>query len=76
MTHGELLKLGVEVSLATVAKYVGRPAAPPSQAWRAFLANHVMQIVAADFFVVPTSTYRLLCSSCWRTTAAASCMSA
>ena len=33
---------------------------PPSQTWRTFLANHVHQIVAADFFVVPTATYRLL----------------
>jgi hypothetical protein len=33
---------------------------PPSQTWRTFLANHVGQIVAADFFVVPTATCRLL----------------
>ena len=33
---------------------------PPSQAWRTFLANHVGQVMAADFFVVPTATYRLL----------------
>jgi putative transposase len=59
--HGELLKLGVQVSQATVAKYITRPAAtPPSQSWRTFLANHVAQIAAADFFVVPTATYRLL----------------
>jgi transposase InsO family protein len=58
--HGELLKLGVQVSQATVAKYVARPTTPPSQSWRTFLANHVGQIVAADFFVVPTATYRLL----------------
>jgi hypothetical protein len=58
--HGELLKLGVEVSQATVAKYLARPATTPSQSWRTFLANHVGQLVAADFFVVPTATYRLL----------------
>jgi transposase InsO family protein len=58
--HGELLKLGVHVSQATVAKYIPRPATPPSQSWRTFLANHVAQIAAADFFVVPTATYRLL----------------
>jgi hypothetical protein len=45
--HGELLKLGVQVSQATVAKYLARPAAPPSQPWRTFLANYVQQIVAA-----------------------------
>jgi transposase InsO family protein len=58
--HGELLKLGINVSQATVAKYMSRHRRPPSQTWRTFLANHVDQIVAADFFVVPTVTYRLL----------------
>jgi putative transposase len=58
--HGELLKLGVEVSQATVAKYMGRSRKPPSQSWRTFLTNHVHQIAAADFFVVPTATCRLL----------------
>jgi hypothetical protein len=33
---------------------------PPSQTWRTFLTNHVQQIAAADFFVVPTATCRLL----------------
>ena len=33
---------------------------PPSQTWRPLLANHIDQIAAADFFVVPTVTYRLL----------------
>ena len=58
--HGELLKLGIDVCQATVAKYMGRRRQPPSQTWRTFLQNHIGQIVAADFFVVPTVTYRLL----------------
>ena len=58
--HGELQKLGISVGQATVAKYMPRRDKPPSQPWRTFLANHVSQIVAADFFVVPTVTYRLL----------------
>jgi putative transposase len=58
--HGELLKLGNDVSQATVAKYMGRRRSPPSQTWRTFLPNHVGQIDAADFFVVPTVTYRLV----------------
>ena len=58
--HGELQKLGISVSQATVAKYVPRRDTPPSQLWRTFLAGHVGQIMAADFFVVPTATYRLL----------------
>jgi putative transposase len=58
--HGELLKLGIDVCQTTVAKYLVRRRQPPSQTWRTFLRNHVGQIVAADFFVVPTATYRLL----------------
>ena len=58
--HGELQKLGLSVSQATVAKYMPRRDTPPSQPWRTFLATHVGQIMAADFFVVPTVTYRLL----------------
>jgi putative transposase len=58
--HGELLKLGIDVCQATVAKYMRRRRQPPSQTWRTFLRNHIGQIVAADFFVVPTVTYRLL----------------
>jgi transposase InsO family protein len=58
--HGELLKLGIDVSQATVARYMARRRRPPSQTWRTFLANHVDQMVAADFFVVPTVAYRLL----------------
>jgi hypothetical protein len=39
---------------------MARPTARPSQSWRTFLANHRQQIAAADFFVVPTATCRLL----------------
>ena len=58
--HGELLKLGIDVSQASVAKYLVRPRRPPSQSWRTFLTNHVHQIMAADFFVVPTGAGRVL----------------
>jgi len=58
--HGELLKLGVQVSQATMAKYIRRPAIPASQSWRTFVTTHIDQIVAADFFVVPTVNCRLL----------------
>jgi transposase InsO family protein len=58
--HGELQKLGIAVSQSTVAKYMRRGERPPSQTWRTFLANHLTQVMAADFFVVPTATYRLL----------------
>ena len=58
--HGELGKLGIKVSETTVAKYMVRNRHPPSQTWRTFLGNHVKDLVSADFFVVPTATFRLL----------------
>jgi len=58
--HGELLKLGIEVSETTVAKYLIRTRRPPSQTWRTFLENHAKDIVATDFFTVPTATFRVL----------------
>jgi putative transposase len=58
--HGELLKLGIEVSQATVSKYMVRHPKPPSQSWRTFLMNHAKDIVSVDFFTVPTATFRVL----------------
>ena len=58
--HGELLKLGLTVSQATVSKYMLRHRRPPSQAWRAFLKNHAKDVIALDFFTVPTATFRVL----------------
>jgi len=58
--HGELLKLGLAVSQAAVSKYMLRPRRPPSQAWRAFLKNHAPDLMALDFFTVPTATFRVL----------------
>ena len=58
--HGELLKLGIEISQATVAKSMVKRRKPPSQTWRTFLENHVKQLVSVDFFVVPTVSFRIL----------------
>lgn len=58
--HAELLKLGIQVSQATVAKYMVKHRKPPSQTWRTFLENHVKQLVSVDFFVVPTLSFRIL----------------
>jgi len=58
--HGELLKLGFEVSQRTVARLMPRRPKSPSQAWRTFLQNHVLDLVSVDFFVVPTATFRVL----------------
>lgn len=38
---GEILKLGIELSQATVAKYMERRRKPPSQTWRTFLDSHL-----------------------------------
>jgi len=37
--HGELLKLGIEISQATVAKYILRRPRTPSPTWCSFLSN-------------------------------------
>ena len=58
--HGELLKLGIEIGQTSVAKYMARRRAPPSQGWRTFLRNHADGIAAMDLFVVPTISFRLL----------------
>jgi putative transposase len=63
--HGELLKLGLEVSERTVARYLRRMQprlrrGDPAKRWLAFLANHREAIVAFDFFTVPTLTFQLL----------------
>src|SRR6202166_1252753 len=57
--HGELLKLGIEVSQATVGRYLPWRPKVPSPTWRTFLQNHMTDIVAVDMFVVATATFRL-----------------
>jgi len=58
--HGELLKLGISISQATVAKYMARQHKPPSQNWRAFLHNHAEQWASTDLFVVTAASFRVL----------------
>ena len=55
-----MLKLGIDLSQATVAKYMIRRSKPPSPSWRAFLDNHLKDLVSIDFFTVPTVTFRIL----------------
>lgn len=57
---GELRKLGIHVAKSTVEKYRPRTRNPSSLTWKAFLSNHVTDIVACDFFTVPTATFRVL----------------
>jgi transposase InsO family protein len=58
------LKLGIRVSPRTVGKYLcsGRPVRTPDpkQRWLTFVRNHAEVIVACDFFVVVTATFRTL----------------
>ena len=60
--HGELVKLGFDVSERSVARYLrrGRRRGDSATRWSTFLANHREVIVACDFFTVPTLTFQLL----------------
>jgi hypothetical protein len=58
--HGELLKLGIEISQATVARYMQRRRHSPSPTWRSFLRNQAVGIAAIDMFIVPSASFRLL----------------
>ena len=57
---GELRKLGIDVAKSTVEKYRGRPRKPPSPTWKTFLKDHVKDLVALDFFTVPTVNFKVL----------------
>ena len=57
---GELAKIGIDLPKSTVAKYMVRHRKPPSATWRTFLKNHIQDIVAVDFFVVPTVKNQIL----------------
>src|SRR5438445_4151625 len=58
--HGVLLKLGFELALSSVAKYMVKRCGPPSQGCCTFLRNHASDIAAMDLFVVPTIGFDLL----------------
>jgi putative transposase len=60
--HGELLKLGFQVSERTVSRYLRRlsPSDQKRKLWAAFPGNHREVIAAMDFFTVPTRTFRIL----------------
>ena len=55
----ELALLGHELSETTVAKYMVKHRSPPGT-WRAFIARHMHETAACDFFVVPTVTFKQL----------------
>src|SRR5262245_61256784 len=64
ITNELKLKLGIRVSPRTVGKYLrtGRPTRKPDpkQRWLAFVRNHAQGMVACDFLVVVTATFRTL----------------
>ena len=60
--HGELCKLGIEISERTVSRLLAhrRRANPGSQSGRTFLKNHASAMASMDFFTVSTMTGRML----------------
>jgi hypothetical protein len=58
--HGELLKLGMAIPERTVSRFMPKNRKPPSPTWRAFLNNHVQDLLAVDSFTVPTVSFRVL----------------
>ena len=57
---GDLRKLGINMAKSTVEKYRPLLHKPPSPTWKAFLNTHMKDLVACDFFTVPTATFRVL----------------
>jgi transposase InsO family protein len=58
--HGELLKLGIEISEATVSNYMVKGRRPGSQSWKSFLRNHQEGIASLDLLTVPTIGFKIL----------------
>jgi transposase InsO family protein len=59
---GELSKLGIDVSLSTISRYLPKVKPDPQsqQSWMTFLRNRRDVIAGMDFFVVPTIRFGLL----------------
>ena len=56
------LKIGIRISPRTVRQYMPKdPKRPtvPSQRWMTFVRNHAKAIIASDFFIVVTATFRV-----------------
>ena len=58
--HGELVKLGIELSEPTIAKYMVRSRKPSSQTRKIFLRNHLSDTASIDFFTIHTATFKIL----------------
>jgi hypothetical protein len=57
-----LVKLGIRISPRTVRRYLPwrPPGASQTQTWTTFVRNHARAVLASDFLVVVTTTFRLL----------------
>jgi putative transposase len=59
-----LVKLGIRLSPRTVRRYMPPRTRPRtsrgSQAWSTFVRNHARSVLACDFFVAVTATFRIL----------------
>jgi len=59
--HGEIQKLGIKISQATVWRYTPKDKNNKTgQRWKTFLKNHASEIISIDFFCVPTVNFKLL----------------
>jgi transposase InsO family protein len=59
--HGELKKIGFEVSESTVQRYMPKKGRRTTgQNWKTFLKNHSKEIISIDFLTVPTINFKLV----------------
>jgi putative transposase len=59
--HGEMKKLGFEVSESTIQRYIPqRGGRTTGQRWKTFLKNHSKEIISIDFLTVPTINFKLI----------------
>src|SRR5262249_6939210 len=58
-----LVKLGIRVSPRTVRRYLPTSRTPsagtPSQRWSTFVRNHASAVLASDFLIAITATFRV-----------------
>ena len=59
-----LVKVGIHVSPRTVRRYMPRRSPPRvwtgSQTWSTFVRNHAKSVLACDFFIAVTATFRIV----------------
>jgi putative transposase len=59
--HGELQKLGFDISESTVQRYMPKKGKRNNgQNWKTFLKNHSKEIISIDFLTVPTINFKLM----------------